>query len=75
MLKAFNFLHMSFGASLMQQVRAKREIILTSDAADVVVEFLLEPRGLSLLLVEVLEVLIEDLICGSVYLSQVLQDL
>jgi len=30
---------------------------------------------LSLLLIEVLEVLIEDLICGSVYLAQVLQDL
>ena len=47
----------------------------TSDTSEVIVDILVKSGGVDLLGVEVLEVLLEDLICGLVCLTQVLQDL
>ena len=48
---------------------------LTFDTSYVVADVLVEPVGVDLLLVEVLEVLVEDVVSGLVSFAQVLQDL
>ena len=49
--------------------------ILTFDAPDVVADILVESVGVCLLEVEVLEVLVEDVVCRLVRLAQVLEEL
>ena len=47
----------------------------TSDTSEVIVDVLVESGGVDLLGVEVLQVLLEDFICGLICFTKVLQDL